>query len=603
MRYQRLQDIVRLAVRFQGTLGGLTLGDIEADFAVSRRTAERLRDAVDAVFGPLEFVDSADTKRHWRLRSDALRRLVSLSAGELAELDAAAETLERAGFDERGVALRELDTKLRATLRADTLARIESDLEALVHAEGLAMRAGPRPHLDRGLLALLREAITTRRVVEFHYLAQSTRRRSRQRVAPSGLLYGNRAFLVGRTDWSDEPRLWRLANMSEARITGETFEPDSRFNLRRYAERSFGTFQENPVKVVLRFDPAAARDASAFMFHPTQSIEENPDGSLTVRFKAGGIDEMCWHLFTWGDSVTVEKPARLRRRLTKMCAALAAHHNRTDRGIGSVCQGKMSREERRGSEPLEQYLVSNRNGDSGMPNVIYEGEAITLGKVGNIKPHGQGKMEYLHGKHAGCRYEGEWSDGKYHGQGKLDTCDDYGRYQYEGSFRKGDLHGKGTYMYLDGEYAGYRYEGDFENDQEHGWGKWYRPDGSPDGTLEYQGEWSDGKYHGQGKLDTCDDYGRYQYEGSFRKGDLYGKGTYVYLDGEYAGCRYEGDFENDQEHGWGKWYRPDGTLEYQGEWSEGVKHGQGTEYHTDSTQRTVKYTYGELDDENVPPSG
>ena len=687
MRYQRLQDIVRLAARLQGTLGGLTLDDIEADFAVSRRTAERLRDAVDAVFGPLELVDSADTKRHWRLRSDALRRLVSLSAEELAELDAAAETLERAGFEERAAALRELDAKLRATLRADTLARIESDLEALVHAEGLAMRAGPKPQLDRGLLALLREAITTRRVVEFHYLAQSTRRRSRQRVAPSGLLYGNRAFLVGRTDWSDEPRLWRLANMSEARITDDTFEPDPGFDLRRYAERSFGTFQEKPVQVVLHFNPAAARDASAFLFHPTQIIQDNPDGSLTVRFKAGGIDEMCWHLFTWGDSVTVEKPARLRRRLAEMCAALGVHHNQADWGAGTVCQEKRSREERRDSDPLEQCLVLNSNGDSGMPNVIYEGQA-TRGKQGNIKPHGHGKMEYLDGKHAGCRYEGEWSEGKYHGQGKLDTCDGYGRYQYEGSFRNGDLHGKGKYVYLDGEYEDYRYEGDFENDHEHGWGKWYRPDGSPDGTLEYEGEWSEGKYHGQGKLDTCDGYGRYQYEGSFRNGDLHGKGKYVYLDGEYEDYRYEGDFENDHEHGWGKWYRPDGspdgtleyegewsegkyhgqgkldtcdgygryqyegsfrngdlhgkgkyvyldgeyedyryegdfenghehgwgrwyrpdgspdgTLEYEGEWSEGMYHGQGTEYCVDGTQRRGRWTYGELDDENAPPSG
>ena len=276
MRYHRLQDIVRLAVRFQGSRGGLTLSGIEAEFAVSRRTAERLRDAVDAVFGPLEPVDTDDTKRHWRLRSDALRRLVSFSAGELAELDTAAAALERAGFDERAVALRELDTKLRATLRTESLARIESDLEALVHVEGLAMRAEPKPRLDRGLLALLREAITTRRVVDFHYRAQSTRRRSRQRVVPYRLLYGNRAFLVGRTDWSDEPRLWRLANMSEARITGENFEPDPRLDLRRYAERSFGTFQEKPVRVVLRFDATVARDASAFLFHPTQSIEENP---------------------------------------------------------------------------------------------------------------------------------------------------------------------------------------------------------------------------------------------------------------------------------------------------------------------------------------
>ena len=546
MRYQRLQDIVRLAVRFQGSRGGLTLSDIEADFAVSRRTAERLRDAVDAVFGPLELVDMDDTKRHWRLRSDALRRLISFSAGELAEFDAATAALERAGFDERAAALRELDTKLRATLRTDTLARIESDLEALVHVEGLAMRAGPRPRLDRGLLALLREAITTRRVVEFHYLAQSTRRRSRQRVAPSGLLYGNRAFLVGRTDWSDQPRLWRLANMSGARITGETFEPDPGFDLRRYAERSFGTFQEKPVQVVLRFDPTAARDAAAFLFHPIQTIEENPDGSLTVRFKAGGIDEMCWHLFTWGNSVRVERPARLRRRLAKLCAALAVHHGHADWGTGAVCQGRTLREEKRGGDPLEQWLILNGNGDSGMKKVIYEGEA-TLGRQGNIKPHGHGKMKYL-----------------------------------------------------DGEYADYRYEGDFENGREHGWGKWYRP---PDDTLEYEGEWSEGKTHGRGVLDIDEGEGRFRYEGSFRNDYPHGKGTYVYLDGEYAGYRYEGDFENGNEHGRGKRYRPDCTLEYEGEWSEGVKHGQGTEYYTDGTQRTGMWTDDEPDDERAPSAG
>ena len=329
MRYERLKEILDLAVRLQGARGGLTLGDIEAEFSISRRTAERRRDAVEAAFGPLEPMDRDDGKRHWRLRSDALRRLVSVSAEELAELGAAAAALDRAGLAERAAMLRDLAAKLQATLREESRARVESDLEMLVQAEGLAMRPGPRERLDQGLLALLREAITTRREVEFRYFAQSTRRRSRQQVRPLGLLYGNRAFLVGWTDWAEEPRLWRLANVGEARITGEAFERDPAFDLQRYAERSFGVFQEKPVKVVLRFDAGAARDAAVFRFHPSQSVEENEDGSLTVRFEAGGLDEMCWHLITWGESVTVEKPVRLRRRLARMCGALAAHHSAT----------------------------------------------------------------------------------------------------------------------------------------------------------------------------------------------------------------------------------------------------------------------------------
>ena len=327
MRHERLKDIMNLAVRLQGALGGLTLDDIRAEFAISRRTAERWRDAVEAAFGPLETVDRDERKLHWRLRSDALRRLVPVWAEELTEVETAAAALDRAGLEERAVLLWDLAAKLRAALREKTQERVESDLEMLMQAEGLAMRPGPRQRLDRGLLALMREAIAACRVVEFRYFAQSTRRRSWQRVRPGGLLYGNRAFLVGWTDWSEEPRLWRLANVSEARFTDEAFERDPAFDLQRYAERSFGTFQEKPVKVELRFDARAARDASAFLFHPDQTVEENDDGSLTVRFQAGGLDEMCWHLFTWGNSVTVEKPARLRRRLAALCASLAAHHS------------------------------------------------------------------------------------------------------------------------------------------------------------------------------------------------------------------------------------------------------------------------------------
>ena len=188
------------------------------------------------------------------------------------------------------------------------------------------MRAGPRPRLDAGVLFVLREAITTCRLVEFRYFAQSTGLHSRQRVRPLGLLYGNRAFLVASSDWNEEPRLWRLANVSELRISDETFERDPDFDLERYAKRSFGTFQEDPVEVVLRFTPAAARDASNFVFHPDQTTEANDDGSLTARFEAGGIDEMCWHLFTWGKSVTIEKPLRLRGRLANLSESLAAHH-------------------------------------------------------------------------------------------------------------------------------------------------------------------------------------------------------------------------------------------------------------------------------------
>ena len=142
----------------------------------------------------------------------------------------------------------------------------------------------------------------------------------------NSLIYGNRAFLVARNEWSDDPRLWRLTSMGDVGLLDDRFERDPAFDLQRYARRSFGTFQETPVRVVLRFDAGAAPDAASFLFHPDQTVDEQDDGTVTVRFEAGGLDEMCWHLVTWGETVTVEKPVRLRRRLARMCATLAGHH-------------------------------------------------------------------------------------------------------------------------------------------------------------------------------------------------------------------------------------------------------------------------------------
>ena len=328
MRYERVTELLRLAILLQGRRGGLTIADIQKEFFVSRRTAERMRDAVEAAFGPLETVDAdtGDRRIRWRLQSRALHPLIRVSPEELAELEAAAGSLERTGLAERAGGLRDLAVKLRAALRRRSSEEFDSALETLMEAEGLAMRAGPKESLEEGLLSLVRDAVAACRTIEFDYLSRGTGRRSRQRVQPYGVLYGNRAFLVGQTDWTDDTRLWRLANMSEARITDEAFGRDQSFDLRRYAERSFGTFQEEPIEGTLRFDADAAPDAKAFQFHPAQTVSENDDGSLTVRFTAGGINELCWHLVTWGESVTVERPASLRRRLAEMCASLAAHH-------------------------------------------------------------------------------------------------------------------------------------------------------------------------------------------------------------------------------------------------------------------------------------
>ena len=121
-------------------------------------------------------------------------------------------------------------------------------------------------------------------------------------------------------------RLWRLDRIVSVDLLDRGFARREDFDLAAYAAQSFGVFQEEPIDVVLRFEPEAADDAAGWLFHPSQSIEREPDGALIVRFRAGGMQEMCWHLFTWGTAVTIVAPEGLRVELARVAAAAAEHH-------------------------------------------------------------------------------------------------------------------------------------------------------------------------------------------------------------------------------------------------------------------------------------
>ena len=98
------------------------------------------------------------------------------------------------------------------------------------------------------------------------------------------------------------------------------------FSLQAYADRSFGIYQDAQEDVALRFSPAAAAGALRWRFHVGQTAERQADGSVVVRFRASGLRELAWHLFSWGAEVRVLAPERLRTLLRdELRAALAAH--------------------------------------------------------------------------------------------------------------------------------------------------------------------------------------------------------------------------------------------------------------------------------------
>lgn len=313
MRHEKGELLLRLALDMQAARGGLTLADIQARYGIGKRTAMRLRDAVVRVFPQVEERFGDDRLKRWRIPTGTLNRLLDITAEDLAALEAAAQIMEEASRPLETARLAGLSARLRALLSDRTALRLDPDLEALMEAEGLACRPGPRPRLDPALLTTLHEAFKAARAVRVVYASRRDPTPRPRVLHPHGLLYGHRHYLVARQSDPDTPgvRLFALGRLRAVTLLDQPLAREPGFDLARYARQAFGVFQEPPVAVVWRFSAAAAAEARGHLFHPDQEMEDQPDGSLVVRFVAGGLLEMAWHLFTWGTHVEVLEPPAL----------------------------------------------------------------------------------------------------------------------------------------------------------------------------------------------------------------------------------------------------------------------------------------------------
>jgi predicted DNA-binding transcriptional regulator YafY len=299
--------ILDLAMMMQASAEGVTKREVMEEFGVVQRTAERLILKVGMIFTQMEDFTLDGKEKHWRLPSGSVNRLISVDADELAELRLAIRQAEHNNMSRQAETLKRLYLKV-ANLQKDNLKRKNAvDLEALIQAEGFALRPGPHPQINSNILGKLREAILKCSQVYLHYVSRTSGSQSIQPVCPYGFLYGNRRHYLVAFNLNEQVnayRLFSLNNIKDVEIKETIFERDSEFSLQAYAERSFGVFQEDQLhNVIWRFTPKAANDAKEFIFHPNQVFEEQDDGSLIVRFSASGRREMDWHLYTWGDEV------------------------------------------------------------------------------------------------------------------------------------------------------------------------------------------------------------------------------------------------------------------------------------------------------------
>ena len=317
-RYPKLGKILNLIIKMQSRFAGITLKDIQEELEVSRRSAERLRDVLIWELPQIEELEFPGREKHWGFaRSTSLREIISFSKDEIAELEGIKNSLQ---LENKKEVLDSVIEKLKALSKKNST-QIEDAIEILLKTEGSAVTQKPSYKFDIALLDMIRNAIKNNLRIKCKYDNKD------KILSPYGIIYGDNVYLIGvEGDWT-EPYVYRMHKIRNVELTEEKFDKGD-FDINEFANRSFGIYQNEIIKVELLFREAVAEDVLHYNFHPTQKVKQNDDGSVAVKFKASGDYEILWHLFRWGDNVKIISPKSLKKEYIEMLKRILEEQGR-----------------------------------------------------------------------------------------------------------------------------------------------------------------------------------------------------------------------------------------------------------------------------------
>ncbi len=324
MRYDKTKKILELARALASSAGGLTLDEMCRATGCERRTVERMRDTIREVFPQMEEIADHPTKRfHIPKGLDGFFQ--DPTAEELSDLGVVIAKLRDEGASARAESLTELDRKIRAAMRHGRRRATETDVEALLRAERIAVQAGPRPAENPAVLVILRQALLGMKMLRFVYHGGSKPGTSRD-VVPFGIIFGRMNYLIGADAGAMKPKHWRLDRIDQLECPDAAASPPADFDLVAFANTPFAYFEGPQEDVVLHVLRGGMDDFKNYRFHSSQSVEEHAEGGVIVRFRASGMLELAWHLFCWGNKIEIVEPVSLRQQMTTELRAALAHH-------------------------------------------------------------------------------------------------------------------------------------------------------------------------------------------------------------------------------------------------------------------------------------
>ena len=243
---------------------------------------------------------------------------IDISEGELLALSIARKALDHYKGTPFEKPLANALNKLSASL-PDTITANLSEL-----SETISFKHGQLSNLDESTLRQAIKAALEKRVLKFQYKKPGSSGAEQRIANPYHVTnYLGKWYLIAWDHAREAMRTFLLARASQLELQPENFDLPADFSADDYLWSSFGIWSKSgDYEVAIRIRHSLVDYVSENIWHPTQTIETQSDGCLTLRFKLGSLEEIAQWILSWGKQVEALEPQELRNLVRKQAQSV-----------------------------------------------------------------------------------------------------------------------------------------------------------------------------------------------------------------------------------------------------------------------------------------
>lgn len=316
-------QVARISRMIRRLIGGATVGELAAEFQITKRQVHRDLQHLEESGYPLEHENG-----RYKLPPGFKGLEIAVSPYELMSLHFAKSHLDYL----KGTSLVDDLEAVIQKVEAGLPDKVRNHLERIV----TAFKPFQRPLRDyaakKDVLDALRKALLRQLTVVLQgYQKPGDKKPTDYKVDPYVLvLYQNGLYLTGYSHGARNLRTFAVERITAVEITEDLFDLPEGFSLETQFERSFGLIEEPPQEVKIWVSPEWAYFVKERKWHPTQTVRERKDGSVVLTMKCGGFDELTAWILSFGPGAKVLGPPELVNKVSNLLT-LAARAYRPSR--------------------------------------------------------------------------------------------------------------------------------------------------------------------------------------------------------------------------------------------------------------------------------